>query len=193
MLDLRLIREDPDLVRGRLRRRDDSESLERVERVLELDQDRRALLVEVDQLRARRNEVSPRVGELKRLGRDDEAETLVAEMRGVGERIAAVEVRLSEVEEGLRENLLRIPNLPAEEVPAGGEAENVVVREWGETPAVDFEPRPHWELGEALQILDLPRGAKIAGSGFPLLVARGARLERALINFMIHLHVRGHG
>lgn len=193
MLDLRQIREETDLVRSRLERRDDHESLERVEQVLELDGDRRMLLVEVDELRARRNEVSPRVGQLKRDGRDEEAEPLIREMREVGERITQIEVRLSEVEHGLRENLLRIPNIPAEPVPAGGESANITLREWGETPSFSFDPQPHWDLGEALGLLDLRRGAKVAGSGFPLLIDRGARLERALINFMIDLHVREHG
>src|SRR5690606_38825106 len=139
------------------------------------------------------NEVSPRVAELKKAGRDEEAQALILEMRELGAALDAEEARLGEVEEALRTLLLQIPNLPEADVPAGGEEANRVLREWGEAPAFDFEPRPHWEVGEALGILDLPRGAKVAGSGFPLLVGGGARLERALINFMMDLHAREHG
>ncbi|HEX7118889.1 MAG TPA: serine--tRNA ligase [Longimicrobiales bacterium] len=193
MLELRRIREEPALVRERLARRGDPELLEQVDRVLELDEERRSRIAAVDELRARRNEVSPRVGELKQAGRHEEADRLIREMREVAERIAVEEARLGEIEEGLRSVMLQLPNLPEPDVPAGGEESNRVLREWGETPAFDFEPRPHWEIGEALGVLDFPRGAKVAGSGFPLFVGAGARLERALINFMMDLHAREHG
>jgi seryl-tRNA synthetase len=193
MLDLRQVREETELVRERLGRRGNPELLVMLDRVLELDADRRELIAEVDALRARRNEVSPRVGELKKAGRHEEAEGVIAEMRDLGERLAQGESRLGEVESAIRELLLRIPNLPEEDVPAGGAEENRVVREWGEERRFDFEPKPHWDLGEALGILDFPRGAKVAGSGFPVFVGMGARLERALINFMMDLHAREHG
>jgi len=193
MLDLKGIREDPEFVRERLARRGDPSLPELVDRVLVLDEERRGHIAQVDELRARRNEVSPRVAELKKAGRDEEAQALILEMRELGAALDAEEARLGEVEEALRTLLLQIPNLPEADVPAGGEEANRVLREWGEAPAFDFEPRPHWEVGEALGILDLPRGAKVAGSGFPLLVGGGARLERALINFMMDLHAREHG
>lgn len=193
MLDLKRIREEPGFVRDRLARRGKPELLELVDRVLELDETRRALIVEVDTLRARRNEVSPEVGRLKQAGSHREAEALVREMRELGDRLKAQETRLSEVEETVREVLLLIPNLTEDDVPAGGEDANEVMREWGTAPEFDFEPRPHWELGESLGILDFPRGAKVAGSGFPVYVGLGARIERALISFMLDLHSREHG
>src|SRR5690606_9118897 len=133
------------------------------------------------------------IARLKREGQAAEADRRIVEMRGVGERLAGLEARLSEVEDAVRDRLLRIPNLPEPEVPAGGEEDKVIIRQWGEPRQFDFEPRPHWELGEALGLLDLPRGAKIAGSGFPLFLGMGARLERSLINLMMDLHSREHG
>ncbi len=193
MLDLKRVREETALVKERLAGRGDERLLELVDRVVELDEERRSRIAEVDALRARRNEESPRVAELKRAGRNEEAERLIREMREVAEQIAVEDARLGEIEEALQSLLLQIPNLPEPEVPSGGEEANQVMREWGETRSFDFEPKPHWELGEELGILDLPRGAKVAGSGFPVLVGAGARLERALINFMLDLHTREHG
>ena len=193
MLDLRRVREETALVKERLARRGNPELLAQIDNILELDEERRARITEVDALRARRNEVSPRVGELKQAGRHEEADRLIREMREVAERIAVEEARLGEIEEALRTLLLQIPNLPEEDVPPGGEEANRVLREWGETQRFDFEPKPHWDIGAALGILDFPRGAKVAGSGFPLLVGAGARLERALINFMMDVHSREHG
>lgn len=191
MLDVKRIREQPDEVRERLAVR--GAALDgAVDRVLELDEARRGLVAEVDDMRARRNEVSPRVGQLKREGKDEEAQAVIREMRELGDELAAREERLTEIETSLHSALMELPNTPAPDVPAGGESANVVLREWGEEPA-PFERRPHWEVGEALGILDLPRGAKVAGSGFPVYVGAGARLERALINFMIELHTREHG
>ncbi len=193
MLDLKRVREETALVKERLARRGNPELLEQIDHVLELDEERRTRIAEVDALRARRNEESPKVAELKQAGRHEEADRLIREMREVAERIAVEEARLGEIEEALRSLLLQIPNLPEPDVPSGGEEANRVLREWGETPEFDFEPKPHWEIGEALGILDFPRGAKVAGSGFPLLVGAGARLERALINFMMDLHSGEHG
>jgi seryl-tRNA synthetase len=193
MLDLRRIREEPEVVRSLLARRGKPEVLEQVDAVLALDAERRSLIGEVDALRAQRNEASARVAELKRAGRHEEAERVIAEVRQLSERLGELEARLAEAEEGVRGLLLQIPNLPEPDVPPGGEEANQVIRGWGEARSFDFEPRPHWELGEALGILDLPRGAKVAGSGFPLFVGMGARLERALIDFMLDLHTREHG
>ena len=193
MLDLKLIREAPERVRASLARRGKPEVLSAVDAVVELDERRRALIVAVDGLRARRNEVSPAVGRLKQQGQHGEAEPLIREMRALGEQMAGYEAELGGIEEQVRNHLLAIPNLPEEVVPAGGEECNVVVREWGEERGYDFEPRPHWELGEELGILDLPRGTRIAGSGFPLYLGLGARVERALVNLMLDMHVREHG
>ncbi len=193
MLDLKRVREETALVKERLARRGNPELLELIDQVVELDEERRSRVAEVDALRARRNEESPRVAELKRAGRQEEADRLIREMRVVAEQVAVEEARLSEIEEALRSLLLQIPNLPEDEVPAGGEEANRVVREWGQARVFDFDPKPHWDVGEALGILDLPRGAKVTGSGFPVLIGAGARLERALINFMMDLHAREHG
>jgi seryl-tRNA synthetase len=193
MLDLKLIRERPDFVRERLERRARPEFVEAVQHVLSLDEARRTAIAQVDNMRARRNEVSPRVGKLKRDGRDAEAEPLILEMRELGERMSALEARRTELEQGMRDLLLNIPNLPEDAVPAGGEENNVVLRTWGSPQAFDFEPRPHWEIAERLGILDLPRGAKVAGSGFPLYMGLGARLERSLITLMLNMHVHEHG
>ncbi|HEX7050269.1 MAG TPA: serine--tRNA ligase [Longimicrobiales bacterium] len=193
MLDLRRIRAEPDRVRDALARRGDPQWQAMVDRVLSLDAERRELITDVDALRARRNELSPRVGELKKAGRNDEADRLIAEVRGINERMAGLEARLASVEATVQAALLEIPNIPSDDVPPGGEEANRVVREWGEAPTFSFEPRPHWELGEALGILDLARGAKVAGTGFPAYIGLGARLERALINFMMDLHAREHG
>jgi seryl-tRNA synthetase len=193
MLDLRLIRDDPDRIRERLSVRGRAEYSASLEELLDLDEQRRSLISEVDGLRARRNEVSPQVGKLKQAGRHDEAEPLVLQMREVGERMSALEAERDHVENRVRDLLLNIPNLPESAVPPGGEDANVAVREWGEEAHHEFAPLPHWELGEKLGILDLPRGTKIAGSGFPLYIGWGARLERALINLMLDMHVREHG
>ncbi len=193
MLDLKRIREEPELVRSRLALRAKPEVLELVERVLALDEERRHAIAEVDDLRAKRNQVSPEVGRLKQAGRHEEAEPLIREMRELGDRMESLEKRRAEAEEAVRAVLLEIPNLPWPDVPPGGEEDAVVVHEWGEERAFDFEPRPHWEIGERLGILDLPRGAKVAGSGFPLYVGLGARLQRSLISFAMDLQSREHG
>jgi seryl-tRNA synthetase len=193
MLDLRQIRDEPDLVRARLRVRGRTEYEAAVDQLLELDGRRRSLIGEVDDLRARRNAVSPEVGRLKQAGRHEEAAPLVVEMRELGERMSELEAQRDSVENRVRDLLLNIPNLPEAQVPAGGEEANELVREWGEERAHGFAPQPHWELGEQLGIIDLPRGTKIAGSGFPLYVGMGARLERALINLMLDMHVGEHG
>ncbi len=193
MLDLKQIREAPDHVRDRLRVRGKPEVIAAVDTILELDERRRAHIVDVDGLRAQRNEVSPQVGRLKKEGRNDEAEALMQGMRDVGERMGALETSLAEIESQVRDQLLSLPNLPELEVPAGGEDANLVVREWGSESDPGFARRPHWELGEDLGILDLARGTKIAGSGFPLFVGAGARLERALINLMLDMHSGEHG
>ncbi len=193
MLDLKFLRERPDVVLERLAVRGKPELQAAVREVLQLDEQRRSLIGELDGMRATRNEVSPEVGRLKQAGRHAEAEPLVRQMRELGERMSELEARTAEVDERVRAALLEIPNLPTEQVPPGGQECNVVVREWGETPAFDFAPRPHWDLADMLGLLDLPRATRITGSGFPLFTGRGARLERALIQMMLDLHTEEHG
>ncbi len=193
MLDLRRIREETDLVKARLSRRGNPAHIAGIDRVLELDERRRTLVGQVDALRARRNEESQRVAVLKREKKHEEADAIIRSTRELGEGTAALEAELASIETALRDQLLGIPNLPDEMVPEGGEAASLVLREWGVEPAFDFTPKPHWEIGEALGILDLVRGAKVAGSGFPLLAGMGARLERGLISYMMDIHAREHG
>jgi len=191
MLDLRQIRQDPDAFRAALARRGRADAEEVAARLLELDAERRALIAEGDELKARRNAVTQQVAERKRAKED--ATALIEEMRGVGERIKEADARLREVEAAVDDLLLRIPNPVHPSVPEGGEENNVVVRSWGEPRTLPFEARPHWEIGAQLGILDLPGGAKVAGSGFPAYRGWGARLQRALINFFLDLHTREHG
>ncbi|HEY0672362.1 MAG TPA: serine--tRNA ligase [Longimicrobiales bacterium] len=193
MLDIRRLREETQFVRDRLSRRGKADISENIDRVLAADAERRTLITQVEAARARRNEVSPQVGKLKQAGKHEEAEPLMKEMRELADQMKASETRLAELEATVRDLLLNIPNLPEDVVPPGDENDNVLVRTWGEEPHFAFEPKPHWELGETLGILDLPRGVKVAGSGFPLFVGLGARLERGLINMMLDLHSREHG
>ena len=193
MLDLKRIREEPGFVRERLARRGKPELIASIDQLLALDEERRKAITRVDALRAQRNEVSPQVGRLKQAGKHEEAEPLVLEMRKLGEEMTQLEAHLGDVETAVRDLLLNIPNLPEDVVPAGDESANQTIRTWGEEKSFAFEPKPHWELGEALGILDLARGVKVAGSGFPLFVGLGARLERALINFMLDTHSQQHG
>ena len=157
-----------------------------------LDEERRKIIAEVEELNHRRNVTSQKIAALMREGELAEADSARAEMREVGERIRALEARIKEVETQLNEILYQIPNIPHESVPLGaGPEENLEIRRWGEPRKFDFPPKPHWEVGEVLGILDFQRAAKVAGARFPLLVNLGAALERALINFMIDVHTEG--
>ncbi len=185
MLDIELIRNQPEEVRAALARRGIDPP---IDRVLELDAQRRSLLTEVETLRAERNRVSKEIGRIK-----DQAErrAKIEAMRALGERIDQLDARLREVEEALEAVMVEIPNLPDPSVPDGpDETANVVVRTVGEPKSFDFEPKPHWDLGPALGILDFERGVKITGSRFYMLSGAGAKLQRALIAWMIDLHLR---
>ncbi len=189
MLDPRLIREKPEVVRAMLENRHASFPLEEA---LALDNRRRELLNEVEQLKARRNEGSKRVATLSK--DDPEKAALMEEMRNTGTRVKALDSELSEVEGRFEEILLQMPNLPHSSVPVGAdENDNPEVRQWGTPPTFSFEPRPHWEIGEALGIMDFDRGTRLAQARFTVLKGAGARLERALLNFMLDLHTREHG
>jgi seryl-tRNA synthetase len=186
MFSLQLIRQEPDRVRDSLARRGEDTS---IEDIIDRDEERRRLIQEVEALRARRNQVSKEIGKMK-----DKPEALLAEMREVGEKIKSLEQETGRIEEELNDRLLRIPNLVHPEVPAGGdESDNVAVRSWGEPRTFDFEPLPHWDIGTNLGIIDFERGVKISGSRFYVLRGLGAKLQRALIAFMVDLHVGEHG
>ncbi|HKY54972.1 MAG TPA: serine--tRNA ligase [Anaerolineales bacterium] len=186
MLDLNLIREQPDVLRTALRNRQmDSSS---VDDILRLDEKRRQLLTEVEKLKAERNAVSKEIGKMKDAA---EREKKIAAMREVGDRISALDKEVADVEAELNSLLAALPNIPDERTPVGkSEEDNIVLRTVGQLPEFDFEPKAHWDLGPALGILDFERGAKITGSRFYVLSGAGARLQRALIAFMLDLHVR---
>ncbi|MDH7489022.1 MAG: serine--tRNA ligase [Anaerolineae bacterium] len=188
MLDLNFIREHADEVKKALV---DLNTTAPIDEILQLDRRRRELLQMVESLRARRNTVSKEVPRIKDAA---ERERLVAEMRQVGDQIKDLEAELKTVEERLTAALYEVPNLPAPGVPVGpDETHNVVVRTVGEPRRFDFQPLPHWDLGPALGILDFERGVKIAGTRFYVLKGLGARLQRALIAWMLDLHVNEHG
>jgi len=186
MLDLNLIRQQPDLVRTALKNRQMDPSP--VDDILRLDEKRRALLTQVETLKAERNAVSKEIGRTKDA---TEREEKIAAMREVGEKIAALDKEVADVEAGLNSILSAMPNIPDARTPIGtSEDDNVVLRTVGQLPEFDFEPKPHWDLGPALGVIDFEQGTKITGSRFYVLSGAGARLQRALIAFMLDLHIR---
>ncbi len=189
MLDITLIREHPDIVREALRKRHEDTHI--LDKVLELDRERRSLLQQVEQLRAERNRVSKEIGRSKDSA---ERDAKIAAMRELKTRLENLEQNLRQVEAQLQDALSRIPNIPHESVPEGvDERDNVIVRTWGEPKTFDFEPLPHWDLGPMLDIIDFERAAKISGSRFYILKGLGARLQRALITWMLDVHVQEYG
>ncbi|MBW1670860.1 MAG: serine--tRNA ligase [Deltaproteobacteria bacterium] len=189
MLEIKFIRENSDLVGKALKARGNDLNLESL---FEVDSQRRKLLQEVEDLRSLRNRVSDEIGRQKKAKED--AGELIAQMKGVAARIKKLDNLLKEKEASLDEYLFSMPNLPHASVPAGrDETENPVIRTWGDILGFEFKPAPHWEIGERLDILDLERAAKIAGARFAVYRGLGAKLERALINFMLDLHQDLHG
>lgn len=187
MLAINLIREKPEIVRkGLIRRGEDQQPLEWV---LELDEKRRTILTSSETLRARRNQVSKELSRMK-----EKPPEVIDEMRQVGAEIKALEGEIKTLDDELDLLLLQLPNIPLQGVPDGeDETGNVVVKTIGEPPTFDFEPKPHWEIGENLGILDFERGVKISGSRFYVLKGRGARLQRALISWMVDFHQTRNG
>lgn len=188
MLDLSFIRENPDEVKEGLAK---LYATAPIDEILELDKTRRGILGEVEQLKAKRNAVSKEIGRMKD---DDARKPLISEMRQTGDRIKVLDEQLREVDSELHLLLLEVPNMPHDDVPVGpDESANVVVRSWGEPRQFEFKPQPHWELGEKLGIIDFERGVKLSGTRFYVLCGLGARLQRALIAWMIDLHIFEHG
>ena len=189
MLEIKFIRENSELVAKALKARGNDLDLESL---FEVDSQRRKLLQEVEDLRNLRNRVSEEIGRQKKAKKD--AEELIAQMKEVASRIKELDNLLGEKEASLNEYLFSMPNIPHPSVPVGkDETENPVIRTWGDILAFEFKPAPHWEVGERLGILDLERAAKIAGARFAVYRGLGAKLERALINFMLDLHQDLHG
>jgi len=189
MLDINIIRNDIERVKQAIVNKNEAISLDSFQ---ELDSRRKALLIECDELRNKRNVTSKEISELR--SKKEDASELIQEMKGVSGKIKQLETEAKTLGDDLDSLLIRIPNIPADDVPVGKDpTSNVVVRSWGEKKAFSFTPLPHWELGKELDILDFERAAKISGTGFTLYKGAGARLERALYNFMLDLHTQEHG
>lgn len=189
MLDIKFIRQHTDLVRQKLTERGQVLNLDEF---IRLEEERRNLLQEVETLRSERNNVSKQVGEKKK--HKEDATELIERMGQVSSRIKELDETLAQTEENLHQIVMLIPNIPHESVVFGQSSEdNPVIRTWGEKKTFSFQPKPHWEIGEDLNILDFARGAKITGARFTLYRGAGALLERAVLNFMLDLHTREHG
>ncbi|WP_226038316.1 serine--tRNA ligase [Aquibacillus saliphilus] len=190
MLDMKYLRTNFDEVKEKLQYR--GEDLSDLDKFGDLDNKRRELIAETEVLKANRNEVSKQISVLKKEKKD--AETMILEMRQVGEKIKTIDTELRQVEEQLETLLLSIPNIPHESSPIGeSEDDNIEVRQWGDVPAFIFDTKPHWDIATDLDILDFERAAKVTGSRFVFYKGLGARLERALMNFMMDLHSDHHG
>ena len=191
MLELRFIRENLDLVKEKTARRGADITL--VEEFATVDERRRLLLSEAEDLKNQRNVASKRIADMKRAG-DAAAEPLIAAMRQAGDRIKELDAELAAIEERLQAIVMAIPNLYDDSTPVGqDETANPVVKTWGKPPAFDFAPKPHWELGESAGLLDFERATKVARARFAVLKGLAAKMERALINFMLDLHTEKHG
>jgi len=190
MLDIRLIRENPELVRQALEKRGGSPARTgALDSILEIDERYRSLLRRTEELRAKHNEISKQLGKSK-----EKPPQLIVQMRQLGEQISSLQQQTKEAKGSLDSLLLELPNMPHPGVPVGrSEDDNIVVRSWGKPKQLSFKPLPHWELGENLGIIDFHQGVKLSGTRFYVLKGLGARLQRALISFMLDVHVTEHG
>lgn len=186
MIDVRRLRTDSEGLEAAIRKRGETVD---IDRLVGLDEEHRRLLGESERLKAERNARSKEIGQLIADDKADEAEALKADMRDVADEIKALDDQASAVRETLKARLLMVPNPPHESVPGGDLDQNQVIRSWGEPRSFDFTPRPHWELGEELGLIDLERATKVAGSGFVGLTGDGAALSRALVTFMLERHL----
>jgi seryl-tRNA synthetase len=193
MLDLGFVRANLELVEVKLRgRAGDPSALLKGFRAM--DESRRNAITFAEQTKAQLNNLSQQVGALKKAGKNDEAAAIMESVRELKKKMEELEEYAAKADNELRDILIRVPNLTRDEVPTGtSEADNKTVKTWGEPRKFDFQPKPHWEIGEALGILDLERAAKLSGARFSVLMGAGARLERALIGFMLDTHTRQHG
>lgn len=183
MLDLKFIRENSDTVKNGIAKKKTNVD---IDKILDLDEKRRDIIRNVERLKAEKNAVSSEIAKKKKAG--ESADEVIAEMRSLGDQITELDQLLSQIEAEIYNLQIWIPNLPHESVPVGDESNNVLVREWGEIKKKDFKVLPHWEIGEKLGILDLAAATKISGSGFYLLKGLGARLQRALVGYMLDTH-----
>lgn len=190
MIDLKRLREEPDATRDALTRRS-PDFAGVLDDILAIDSRRREVLQRVEARKAERNTASEDVARRKKAGED--ASEVLATLKDLSASIKEDDLALRDIEQSLRDRLLTVPNLPLDGVPLGDATANAVLDTWGTRPEFSFEPQPHWEIAEALGLIDFTRGAKVTGSGFPVYTGQGARLVRALISFMLDLHVDEHG
>jgi seryl-tRNA synthetase len=189
MLDIKFIRQNPEVVRDALKKRGVEAALDEF---MKMDEERRNLLFEAEKLKSLRNQESEEIAKKKKAG--EPAEDLILKMREVSQKIKEMDEKINSLEDNLQKILLTIPNIPDDTVPVGkSDADNVEVRRWGTPRSFDFNFKAHWDIGETLDILDFNRAGKITGSRFTVYKGAGARLERALINFMLNLHIEKHG
>ena len=190
MLDIKMIRTEPEYVKEKIAKRGDDPSV--VDEILELDKERRELIVKTEELKSRRNKVSGEIAQKKR--NKENADDVILEMRQVGDQIKEIDQSLNKLNDDVTYKLVRIPNLISVETPVGkDEDDNVEVRKWGEPRTFDFESKAHWDLVENLKMADFDRAAKVSGARFVFLTGKGAQLERALMNFMVTMHTTQHG
>jgi seryl-tRNA synthetase len=189
MLDLKFIRKNPEIVKEAVKNKNEKAD---IDKFLALDEKRREVISHVEELKRKKNEVSKQIGQLKRAG--ESAEETIAEMRKLGDTIKELDEQVKEIEQEMNDIQIWIPNIPHDSTPIGStDEDNVEIKRWGDIPEFDFEPIPHWELIETLNLVDLPGAAKITGSNFLLFKGLGAKLERALIQFMLDFHIEKHG
>jgi seryl-tRNA synthetase len=191
VIDVKRLRHDPAGSRASLMRRGDPSLAATLDAMLALDQQRRDLLVRVESLKAERNAASDEVARRKRA--KESADDLMDRLKASGDEVRVLDLELKQIEAALDDRALSVPNFPADQLPEGDASANRLLRSWGSPPELSFAPKPHWDLGVSLGLFDLPRGVKITGSGFPLFTGMGAKLSRALANFMLDLHTREHG
>ncbi|MBN4909902.1 serine--tRNA ligase [Staphylococcus sp. EG-SA-13] len=190
MLDIRLIRSEPEFVKDKVAKRGDDPKV--IDEILELDKKRRELIAQTEELKSRRNKVSGEIAQKKR--NKENADDVILEMRQVGDQIKEIDQNLNQLNEDVTYKLVRIPNLISDETPVGkDEDDNVEVRKWGTPRQFNFESKAHWDLVESLKMADFERAAKVSGARFVFLTGQGAQLERALMNFMVTMHTTQHG
>ncbi|MCJ0967573.1 serine--tRNA ligase [Mammaliicoccus sciuri] len=190
MLDIRLIRSEPEFVKDKVAKRGDDPKV--IDEILELDKKRRELIAQTEELKSRRNKVSGEIAQKKR--NKENADDVILEMRQVGDQIKEIDQNLNQLNEDVTYRLVRIPNLISDETPVGkDEDDNVEVRKWGTPRQFDFESKAHWDLVESLKMAEFERAAKVSGARFVFLTGQGAQLERALMNFMVTMHTTQHG
>ena len=190
MIDIKRLRDSPNEFKAAAARRD-RDLMPRLDAILEIDVQRRALVQKVEALKADRNQSSEEVARRKKAGTD--AAELLTRLKKLSGEIKQEDQELRKTEDNLKQKMLQIPNVPLDDVPEGDLTANQEVRTWGDRPSFSFDAKPHWELGEELGVLDLARGAKVAGSGFPVYTGHGSKLIRSLINFMLDIHTTEHG